>query len=290
MKVKNTVFASQSERLNFYKLSRTWGDKYRIYQNIPFLNIFDVRETELSQAVFEYLKKTSVDYVICDQEDSPLIAIEFDGMQQGVSIGTEYRPQKGFDFRRRKSLQVKLQIAHRCEFPLFVVGDREFEDIPSDVKLTIVDGVIGCILAEKAFEHEFQERDFLAFVGYTDEEFGALDREQQQNLVDKFGIDVEVTAELENNPIDREAWRLVAQLRDEIETWGYGGIAVPDPSLFAGMRCFIRSRRHGHIERRVVVPRFDVPGLKGVLTLARDIAQLLAFSELRRRVENSDCT
>ncbi len=97
MSVKNSVFASSSERKNFQKLQRRWGEKYRIYHNLPFLNVFDTRNLidvsdwrnpkpfVVEELDLGRLKKTSIDYTLCTNDDRPLVCVEFDGIQQGFS-------------------------------------------------------------------------------------------------------------------------------------------------------------------------------------------------------------
>src|SRR4051812_49364091 len=95
------VFASRAERTNYYKLSRRWGDNYRLYHNLPFLNVFtreplfdfstwDLARITLSDIDFNRLKRTSIDYTLCNQEDEPILCIEFDGLQDGFNVGTTY--------------------------------------------------------------------------------------------------------------------------------------------------------------------------------------------------------
>ena len=112
MGTNKQVFGSGAERSNYYKLSRQWGSAYRIYHNLPFLNVFntkgllnakklgswsallDPNEPEhltIGDIDSQRLKKTSIDYTLCDTNDRPLLCIEFDGMKDGYNVGTEYR-------------------------------------------------------------------------------------------------------------------------------------------------------------------------------------------------------
>jgi hypothetical protein len=43
MGTNKQVFGSNSERSNYYKLSRQWASAYRIYHNLPFLNVFNTK-------------------------------------------------------------------------------------------------------------------------------------------------------------------------------------------------------------------------------------------------------
>jgi hypothetical protein len=301
MGIKTQVFASRSERENFYKLSRQWGDQYRIYHNLPFLSVFttdnliDLSNWEgktviLSDIDLSRLKKTSIDYTFCDEDDSPLVCIEFDGLQQGFNVGTQYRPKKGFDSWRKKIMELKLKVAHNSLFPYFVVGSDHFNDLTSDVQLTIVDGIIGEVLAHQAFKIRFQEFDPISY-GYSQEEFDNLPRWEQQEIIEDWGIHSEVTTLMEHNPIYRKA----AELQHEFvhngacQKFGYGGAVYPegskiDDAILVGRKYTAYSTKYGDIERTVLLPNFKTPGFY-FGELAQYIGELLAFTELKRRVE-----
>ena len=112
MGTNRQVFGSNAERSNFYKLSRQWGSTYRIYHNLPFLNVFNTKglvnakklgswstlfdpnqpdKLAIGDIDYNRLKKTSIDYTLCDQNDHPLLCIEFDGIKDGFNVGTEYQ-------------------------------------------------------------------------------------------------------------------------------------------------------------------------------------------------------
>jgi len=74
MPVRNNAFANPYEREGFYKLHRAFGSGWRIYHNLPFLNVLEPNQGErqllgLTNEEWDYLKKTSVDYIVCDNSD-----------------------------------------------------------------------------------------------------------------------------------------------------------------------------------------------------------------------------
>ena len=88
MGVRKTVFGSRMERGCFQKLNETWGKHYRVYPNLPFLLVIAPKTDmvdnsfepfKLSEEEYEKLKKTSIDFTVCDKKDKPLVCIEFDG-------------------------------------------------------------------------------------------------------------------------------------------------------------------------------------------------------------------
>lgn len=297
MKTQVSIFASRSERTNYYKLLQRWGDKYRVHQNIPFLRVFDVKSSEITNSrTYEYLKKTSIDYVLCDTDDKPLLGVEYDGIQQGISIGTTYEPKKGFEKSRTWGIESKLGIAHQCNFPLVVVSDTEFNYL-AGTGLMIIDGLIGMILSRQAFKREFQDRNFEKFMldryEITPEQFEHLPHRDQQEYVDSFGIDVEVDTEMENNPIVRKRWKIQHILgnmtaRTEGTTirwtlgWKESHLLLTDNKRFIGTKFEYFQGERSVVEKTVILPKFNLPQVVYVGGLATEIAALLAAYELAR--------
>src|SRR5690349_21683429 len=104
MGVKSRVFGSSQERDNYYKLRRQWGVSHNIYHNLPFLNVFSIAGMDLGDLEANRLKKTSIDFTLCDTSDSPLVCVEFDGLYDGINIGSEYHPARPTDSEWRKQI------------------------------------------------------------------------------------------------------------------------------------------------------------------------------------------
>lgn len=158
MGIRKTVFGSSLEKRCFRKLSETWGKDYHVYHNLPFLNVFTGR-TELindecqpftlSDEEYDLLKKTSIDFTVCDKKDTPLVCVEFDGLQDGFNVGTNYHLRNGSLGRkaRRAVIELKLRAAHGSLFPYLVLGSEEFRGLSEAVRLTIADGLIGEVIS-----------------------------------------------------------------------------------------------------------------------------------------------
>src|SRR4051794_13339541 len=87
--------------------------------------------------------------------------------------------------------------------------DNQVEDLSPAVRLTTMDGIIGEVLANRATEHRFAVEGFKAeYVGFTDEDFDALDPDSKHELIHDWVTGVEVEAEMEHNPICRARWDL----------------------------------------------------------------------------------
>lgn len=209
MAVKDSVFASKSERRNYYKLARTWGDKYSIHHNLPFLNIFTTsnlidsftdwqnpKRIAISNIELAKLKKTSIDFTLCDENDKPILCIEFDGWQEGYNVGATYYPQQipeystSFSPWRQEITELKLRVALGSRFPFFVVGSKYFNDISPETKLTIVDGIIGDVITGQAVNEQIRKGFDPEEVGISQEEFDGFSDEEQHEIIQNWVLDI----------------------------------------------------------------------------------------------------
>lgn len=304
MGVKQTVFGSRAERSNYQKLQSRWGEKYALWHNIPFLNIFtreplidpdsvDLRPLIIPDTDWQRLKKTSIDYVLCDREhDKPIVAIDFDGLQDGFNAGREYRPGAENPFQWRDQITtLKLRVAHGSLFPYFVVGSRHFADVAPRVQFCIVDGIIGDILARSATHERLARGLTAADVGMSDADWDALHPWEQDELVQNFAMSVEIENDFEHNPVYSEVARLSHELGHPPTTHRFvdaprterapHGQRLKEPDYWRA-ECTVQTDDVGTIRRTLWLPNFQAPGFIG-LGLAEEIAHLMALDEVRRR-------
>lgn len=306
MTVKKTVFASKSERANYLKLRRQWSDKYSIYHNLPFLNVLDpdglvdlsdwkkpqpIRLTDLE---FARLKKTSIDFTLCDTSDKPIICIEFDGLQQGFNVGTKYESRGESGIWRKEITELKLKVAHGSFFPFFVVGSDYFEDFSQQTKLTIVDGIIGEVIGNQAVTERLNQGFDPTEVGWTQEDFDNLSDDEKHDIIQDWVIGVEVDAEMEHNPVSRRS----AELDGEVAHRGYSieylvspntdDISDPterirqyDQAKFHGVRVTLTTEDLGPVKATAWLPNFKAPWYSGI-GLSEEIAKLLALEKLKK--------
>jgi len=297
MAVKKNVFPSKSERKHYYLLRRTWGDKYNIYQNLPFLNIFtfenlinieDFTELEISDVDKNRLKKTSVDFTLCDKKDNPILSIEFDGMQDGFNVGEKYYPgniNKILNPWRTKITELKLRVALGSMFPYFVVGYKPFQEFKRDFQLTIVDGIIGEVLANL-----FVQKEVSGFsvekTGFSEEEFNQLSDYDKHEVIQDWLFGVEVIGEMENNPISKKRSQLEKELmvgNYSLEFFTYPDFSPGDVDGFRsrileGHRITYHTNDLGDVVGEIWLPNFNVPHYTGVSS--EDIAALLALQRI----------
>lgn len=150
MAVRDSIFGSRSEERGFRFIEHTWGEDYVVYPQIPLSALFtpDPKWRDTSNFFF----KTSVDYVLCTNEGRPILAIDFDGLGRGFDRHGEYVQVEATQDRfRKRKFDSKLLFCRHNDFPYHIVSSDEFGHLADDIELTVVDGIIGSVLADKAF-------------------------------------------------------------------------------------------------------------------------------------------
>ena len=196
MAVRDSIFGSKSEARGFHLIEHTWGDRYRLCAQFPWSALFEpaLNRRDTSNLFF----KTSVDYVLCTREGRPLLAIDFDGWGGGFDRAGEYVQVEATPDRNRKAkFDFKLRYAKTNDFPYHIVASEEFRAFDDVLELTVVDGIIGSIIAKKNFEDYLQ----MFADGYAIDNLPCWKSEYAQ---DPF-MDLEFACELEYNPIVRKA-------------------------------------------------------------------------------------
>lgn len=298
MGIRKHVFGSNTERSIWGKLSQRWGDKHTLYPNLPFLMVFDASHlSNITPWGLNWLKKTSIDFTLCDTNDKPLVCIEFDGMQDGFNVGAKYRAAEPTDPWRDDIMSLKLKVAHGLGFPYVVVGSEQFRDISEVVQFCVVDAIIGSVLAGQAIGE--RAKTFTpADVGRTNREFEALSPIEQDELIQGWFIGVEVDADITHNPIFAAQHDLSMSLRRRLgsvrHTIRYiyqpsiDGAETPlnrarlmDKAVLIGGECTVSTSQFGAVTRTVWLPNFNTPGfsLYGFLD---ELATLVALDAVRR--------
>lgn len=208
MSIKKSVFGSASERELFTAIDSQWGDRFAVYPSLPFANIIDLTRLELTPAERSFLLKTSVDYTLCTKRGRPLLSIEFDGLSHGFSREGRYVPiHPSADPKRTEKLDLKVRIAAQVGYPLFVISYHEKNPIGEGTHLTIVDGIIGQVLARLDFTVRLNR-----YLAEEREAIADMDPEFRDEYFQDLIVSAEVEAELEWDPIAREAAKLRAQI------------------------------------------------------------------------------
>jgi hypothetical protein len=296
MGVRETVFGSKEEKKYYTKLQRTWGNKLNIYHNIPFLNVFTAKDEliganynnfKISEEEYDQLKKTSIDFVICDKKDKPIACIEFDGLQQGFNVGTTYITS--CDQKERKSrrifFELKLRVAHGSLFPYFILGSEQFKGLSDSVYLTIADALIGEVLSTQACKKNTSTGFNPSDCGYSDEEFENFSYEHKREIIEDWFINVELEADYEHNPI----FQKVAELTRETKSSGYSILFLNeddrDSEIWTWVECEVKNVQYGNVSAKVYLPNFKAPSCYFIVHIAIEIAQLLALEKIKKKMK-----
>lgn len=299
MGVRKTVFGSSLEKRCFRKLNEAWGKNYHVYHNLPFLNVFAARTClydeafepfTLSDADYDLLKKTSIDFTVCDRNDTPLACVEFDGMQDGFNVGTSYHLRCGSSGRkgRRAVLELKLRVAHGSQFPYFVLGSEEFRGLSEAVRLTIADGLIGEVMSMRAAHKRIDAGFDPVRCGYSAEEFDSLTPAQQSEIIGDWVTMIEIESDIQHNPIVRESDRLSSELHVNGFGMTFLNGGEHDPNKWVWLECNVTSSRYGTATAKVCLPDFKTPFCYFTVHVAIEIGRLLALEQIRKRRQERD--
>ena len=307
--IKDSVFASKAEKRNYLKLRRVWSPSHFIYHNLPFLSVFSIadlvdmsdwthpRPFAVTPSEFGQLKKTSIDYILCDSNDIAILCIEFDGLQEGFSVGTDYYPSENVTAQspwRRHILELKLRVAHGSLFPFFVVGSKQFAAIDPTLQLTIADGIVGEVLTLRATGDRIARGFDPKEMSYSQDGFQRLSESAQRDVIQDWLIGVEVNTKLGHNPIARE--RAILDHELSITSFKVQPLEYPSPNFTAdletraqqfrgailfGSRVTLNTEDHGDVSADAWLPNFKSPGFSPH-GLTEEIAALIALTRLKR--------
>ncbi len=143
----------------FTSLHTQWGSVFDLWPSLPFAQIIDFAtlDQDLKEKERDFFLKTSIDYTWCTKRGLPILSIEFDGLSKGFSRQGEYVQQiETVDPHRKLKLNLKLKIAQNENYPFFIVSVEEGKILDQDVNLTIVDGIIGQVLANIEFRKSIE--------------------------------------------------------------------------------------------------------------------------------------
>lgn len=209
---RKNIFDSFSEMKVFQHLQSIWCEHVMIAHHIPVTNVFpfDALQRHLTNKEFDYIQKTSFDFVVISKEKEdygiPLLVIEFDGLAGGYSSEDGYNPKHPDVVPYRKlKMDCKMKICKLMKMPFVIVSYPEIEKTERHV--TILDGIIGQVLADRAFMQEFQKQ-----IAENHEEFLSMPPIDRQSYFDWIECDVTVATDMKYNPILRGVYEMSTHL------------------------------------------------------------------------------
>ena len=225
MAAKDSIFGSKSEKSGFRAIEHTWGDRYVLYPQIPLSALLrpDPEWRDTSNLFY----KTNVDYVLCTKEGRPLLAIDFDGLGGGFDRNGDYvQVEATKDRNRKRKFDIKLRYAKENDFPYHIVASEEFTVLGDGIELTMVDGIIGSVIARRSFRDRAP-----SFLEEHADEIDNLPPEYRSEYVQSLLTGLEVDCDVEHNPIVRKTVEVMGRVREINEgiplTWNYHGFAEP---------------------------------------------------------------
>lgn len=304
MKIRETVFNSYSEHLLYKALKTRWGEAFNLFPSLPFLNIIDIEGGEITEAERQLLSELTVGFTLCEKEsDKPLLSIEFDVFGHGFSRFNEYiQILPANDPNWKQKLDLKLRIANEVIYPFFVVSYDESYPFDPELDLTIVDGIIGRVLANKYFgkvlsEIEISEEDIEKQIKILSAIYPPGTRDRREYIADII-TDIEVEAELLWDPIVKKAAELEGELFSKgiIKSWEIRYHEEPPAPLDLEALLELYKNKtvciygidtcYGKIEKKVVIRNIEGFGVRSS-TIAENIARLLAAKEVYKKFKES---
>lgn len=232
MKPKDTVFGSKAEREIYSAIASEWAWRFNLHLSLPFPMVIDITGALLSHRERGFILKTSLDFTLTNKaHDRPLLSVEFDGLGSGFSCDGVYhqaRDTSEIDQHRKLKLDLKLKLAEQAGYPLIVIGYEETEQIDEAECLTVLDGVIGHVLAAKWFASRGRQ-----LIAGLNNEGTTLDDAESHERMQESVWDAKLFTKLLWNPVLRRA----ADLAEEVVKMG-----------------LVTSWRHEYLSRRFGPP------------------------------------
>ena len=158
MKKSTTVFGSKSERRAFTAIEAHVPEGFKLYPNLPLSQVIEVDRNEISPVEWDFYLKSSVDFVLTDRRDEPVLAIEFDGLAGGFNSGLKYQPARvASDPNRSTKIESKLAMCFKSGLPLYVISFDEIDALPGEDSLRIVHGIIAQQLVRGDMEEKIRQ-------------------------------------------------------------------------------------------------------------------------------------
>jgi hypothetical protein len=258
MGVRDSVFGSKGERSLFRSLRAQWGNRFAIYPSLPFCQIIETRDLSVTEDEQQFLFKSSVDYTLCEEDGRPVLSIEFDGLAGGFSRRGRYVPTPGSrHLNRARKLDLKLRVADEVGYPLIVVSFDEKRPLGRGTELTIVDGIVGQVLARREFHSEVVQRFEEARPALA-----GMNPDEEHEFVQDLVLDVEAECEMKWDPLDQAATEALGDLLRHGLSGGYSMEFLDEPGTpLYPIEDRIHALRHAaRVGRRVTIqtPRREI--------------------------------
>lgn len=209
---RSTIFDSHNEEQLFAAIHGSWEPEYHVYPHVPFANCVELDPQQLSVEEISYLYKTTVDFVLADRANRPLLGIEFDGLGHGISRDGRYVPLQNStrDPKRGWKLDVKCRVARKAGFRFIIISYDEKAVLDADLGLVVCHGIIGNFLRTANVPRLIQDG-----MAEAQDDLDQMTPAQRYNYVQfTIAIAADIDAEMAYNPIVRRAVALGMEARE----------------------------------------------------------------------------
>lgn len=296
MKLRDTIFDSNSEAKIFRALRSHWSPKLTLYPSLPLSKIVQVDPREMTHRELEYFYKTNVDYTFCQANGRPILSIEFDGIGGGFSRdGIYIQTRETSDPNRKLKMDLKLKVVKNIGYPLVVISYEEIKQFDAEDSLTVLDGIIGQVLAWQRFQESIKE-----MVEEKKPQIEELQGFEREEYIQDLVFQAEVEAKLESDPFAIKAAKYqtacsqhgissysieylsdppLPEIKDFFDIYGLKArIEAMKHTVRAGCRIVIKIQKRVIAQPVVWVRNFEGFGIFPH-SIAENIAKYLAFKE-----------
>lgn len=280
MRARASVFDSVAEANVFRSLQGFWEPEYRVHLHLPFVNLVEIDLDSLPEERRNFFLKTSVDFVLTDRAEKPVLAIEFDGLAEGFSNDGHYfmgkEPHKGSS--RSFTMGLKLHAARTAKIPMVAIATPETKSFDRETGLALIHGLIGDFLAER---HRWDKAHGPFLTDEEQEHLRSLDAEEQYAYGERKFAREEAAREMRWNPVSRLHGELIVELMRVFEkriTFGHGPVRTKGQWL----RCqgFVETPR-GIVRRMIGMRQVSYDGHRCAHVL-REAVQAAAMRDALR--------
>jgi hypothetical protein len=155
-----TIFGSVSEKRAFEAISSQLPQGWTLYPSVPFSHIVKAEKGELKAGEWDCYLKTSVDFVLTSPTCEPSLALDFDGLGEGFSLGETYVQARATeDPYRSLKINFKLRLCRAVTLPLLVISFEEVRVLCPDDARTIVHSIVGQHIADRVYRDTIRRWD-----------------------------------------------------------------------------------------------------------------------------------
>jgi len=161
MKKSKIIFGSNSELKAFEAIDTHLPGGWKLYANTPLSQIVEIKKEELPEKKWNFYLKSSVDFVLTNQNHEPVLAIEFDGLGEGYSAGEKYVLAHVVeqDQYRELKMNFKISTCYSVGLPLIVISFEEIKSLDSEEILALVNSIVGMHIASSEYHQTIEKWD-----------------------------------------------------------------------------------------------------------------------------------